>query len=325
MKRLSWLDALQHWWHRQHPWHASRTALLMAWALTAYAPYMTDRWPTVPDERHSVWTVMRHGFLLDHHLDHPRVRYWIKWYQQRPYIIERYIRDAQSWLFYVTQAVEARGMPSEVALLPFIESGYDPLAKNSSGATGLWQFTAATAASVGLDASRTQDARFNPIAATTAALDYFNWMSRYWYDDDWLLMFAVYNAGVGRVNRAIDLSGTRNFWQLPLPSETRYYVPRLLALSAIIDAPDQYGIELPHVPARPAFIRVKLERAMPLNALPATHQVRDTIKALNPAYTHTVDRHQELLLPAEQAHRIICSLQADKMLSRIEPCDAPEE
>lgn len=324
MKRFAWLDTLHQWWHRQHPWAVIRVLMLIGLVLSPCAPQVTERWPMVSDESRSVWSVMRRGFLLDHHLDHPRVRYWIEWYQNRPYIIERYVRDAEPWLFYVTQAVEDRGMPSEVALLPFIESGYDPLAKNGKGATGLWQFTSATAQSMGLTASQEHDPRYNPIAATTAALDYFNWLSRYWYNNDWVLMFAVYNAGVGRVNRAIDTAGSRNFWQLPLPGETRDYVPRLLALSAIIDAPHHYGIDLPNVPARPAFVSVKVQRKLPLDAIPTSSTTRETVKALNPAHRTAIERHQELLLPAQQAHGIICKLQTTSVLSASEPCDSAE-
>ena len=271
--------------------------------------------PIYDEDSHSLWVNMRQSFALDHHIDNPRVRYWIEWYQQHPEAIDRYMKDARPWIYHVFHEVNARHVPGEIALLPFIESGYNPRARNISGASGLWQLTPQAASEVGLTFSRSYDPRNDPLESTHAALDYFQWLSDNWFDDDWVLMLAVYNAGVGRVNKAIHQSNTRNYFELPLPSETRLYVPRLLALAAIIDAPEHYGIRLPDIPDEPMFTGIKVARPVSIESLGTTELTSRQLRDINPAYEQTIGRHQLLLVPVAQAPNVMCRLKARSALA----------
>lgn len=298
-------------------------ALLIALLLSPMMPRLTENAGlSSRDDQHSLWAHMRRSFGLDHHIDHPRVRYWIEWYQQHPDAIERYVRDGQPWLYHVFHEVNERHVPAEIALLPFIESGYNPKARNASGARGLWQLTPQAASEVNLALSPSYDPRHDPVASTRAALDYFQWLSDNWFDNDWILMLAVYNAGVGRVNKAIRLSDTRDFFQLPLPNETRHYVPRLLALSAIIDASDHYGIALPNVPDEPTFMSVRVSRDILFDSLGTQALPASILRDFNPAFQRIVERHQTLLIPLEYAPSVVCHLQARSALADMRgfPC-----
>lgn len=289
--------------------------LLIALLLSPLMPKPSEfQAPSYHDDTHSLWVHMRQSFALDHHIDNPRVRYWIEWYQQHPDAIDRYMRDARPWLYHVFHEVDARHVPGEIALLPFIESGYNPRARNISGASGLWQLTPQAATEVGLTYSRDYDPRNDPLESTHAALDYFQWLSDNWFDDDWVLMLAVYNAGVGRVNKAIRQANTRNYFDLPLPAETRLYVPRLLALAAIIDAPEHYGIQLPNIPDEPTFRGIQVARPITLDSLGSTELTSRQLHDFNPAYEQTIGRHQLLLVPVAQAPNIMCRLKARSAL-----------
>lgn len=297
--------------HRSVGW-----MLLIALVMSPLMPEPSEfQAPTYHEDSHSLWVHMRESFALDHHIDNPRVRYWIEWYQQHPDAIDRYMKDARPWLYHVFHEVDARHVPGEIALLPFIESGYNPKARNISGASGMWQLTPQAATEVGLTLSRDYDPRNDPLESTHAALDYFQWLSDNWFDDDWVLMLAVYNAGVGRVNKAIRQANTRNYFDLPLPTETRLYVPRLLALAAIIDAPEHYGIRLPDIPNEPMFKSIRVARPVSLDSLSSTELSSRQLHDFNPAYGQTVGRHQLLLVPVAQAPSIMCRLKARSALS----------
>lgn len=290
--------------------------LLIALVLSPLMPHPAEyQSPTYHEDTHSLWVSMRQSFALDHHIDNPRVRYWIEWYQQHPESIDRYVKDGRPWLYHVFHEVNARHVPGEIALLPFIESGYNPRAHNASGASGLWQLTPQAASEVGLVLSRDYDPRNDPLESTHAALDYFQWLSDNWFNDDWILMLAVYNAGVGRVNKAIHQANTRDYFELPLPMETRLYVPRLLALAAIIDAPEHYGIRLPDVDDEPTFVSIRVARPVSLESLGASDITGRQLRDFNPAYEQTVGRHQILLVPVAQAPAVMCRLKARSALA----------
>lgn len=293
-----------------------RWLVLMTLVVSSLMPAPSEfKAPGYDDDSRSLWVNMRQSFALDHHIDNPRVRYWIEWYQQHPEAIDRYMQDARPWIYPVFHEVNARHVPGEIALLPFIESGYNPRAHNISGASGLWQLTPQAASEVGLTFSRDYDPRNDPLESTHAALDYFQWLSDNWFDDDWVLMLAVYNAGVGRVNKAIHQSNTRNYFELPLPYETRLYVPRLLALAAIIDAPEHYGIRLPDIPNEPMFAGIKVARPVSIESLGTAELTSRQLHDINPAYEQTIGRHQILLVPVAQAPNVMCRLKARSALA----------
>ncbi len=193
-----------------------------------------------------LWRELRASFTLEHHVDKKRVQQELRWLREHPDYLERLQPRLQRYLGYIHSRVHARGMPGELALLPVVESALDPYAFSPGGAAGLWQFIPSTGRRFGLSRNWWYDGRRDPIAATEAALDYLqNLHDRF---GDWQLAVAAYNAGEGSVMRA-QKRGPRqgSFWQLPLPRETRAYVPRLLALSALVADPGEYGMQLPDV------------------------------------------------------------------------------
>ena len=153
-------------------------------------------------------------------------------------------------------------MPTELALLPFIESAYDPFAYSRSGAAGLWQFVPETGTTFGLKRNWWYDGRKDVVASTDAALDYLQFLHDK-FNDDWLLAISAYNFGEGSIQRAIDANRSKglatDFWHLNLREETRKYVPRLLALSKIVAEPQQYGISLYSIPDRAYFAAADTE------------------------------------------------------------------
>ena len=211
-------------------------------AQTVQPPPLT---PTVDYRlKPDLWRDMRLGFDLDHQLGQKRVQQELSWLRRHPDYLARLQPRMERFLGYIHQRVQARGMPSELALLPIVESALDPYAFSPGGAAGLWQFMPATGRRFGLNRSWWYDGRRDPVAATEAALDYLQMLHRKF--DDWPLAIAAYNAGEGSVQRAQRRSPDgATFWELPLPRETRAYVPRLLALSALVDQPQRYDIRLP--------------------------------------------------------------------------------
>lgn len=246
----------------------------------------------------SAWQRVSADFTLDHHSDDPRVQQWISWYQAHPAMFTDYATQAAPWMHYVAREVEKRDLPGELALLPFVESGYNPLARSPKGPTGIWQLASATADDLGLRNTLGYAARQDVKASTAAALDYLELLHRQWYHGDWESTLAAYNAGPGRVNLARVESGTKDFWKTRLPQETRNYVPKLLALATIVSNPERYGIELPHIDDAPSVVEVTLDHSLDIASAAKLAGVSlDEIKRLNPAYVgNWVDK--SLLIPS---------------------------
>lgn len=193
----------------------------------------------------SLWEVMRPSMALNHHTDNKRVGQQLRWLQKHPEYWERLAPRMQRYLPYILQEVAKRNLPAELALLPVIESALDPYAFSPYGASGLWQFMLPTANQYGLHINSYYDGRRDVIASTQAALDFLEDLHRRF--DDWSLALAAYNAGGGTVSKAVRKGNTRDFFALRLPRETKAYVPRLLAISAIVANPKAFGVELPAV------------------------------------------------------------------------------
>ncbi|MFU8814821.1 MAG: LysM peptidoglycan-binding domain-containing protein [Pseudomonadales bacterium] len=213
-----------------------------------------------------LWEQIRSRFELDHALDRRRVQQQLRWLQANPHYLPRLQDRLQRYLPHIHAELVARDLPGELALLPIVESALDPYAFSHGGAAGLWQFMPVTASRFGLPRNWWVDARRDPVLATTAALDYLEYL--HGYLQDWHLALAGYNAGEGRVRRAVrQSSGGSAFWDLRLPSETSAYVPRLLALAAVVADPAAYGLELPPLEPEPTFVTI------------ATHGQFDLIRA----------------------------------------------
>ena len=215
-----------------------------------------DIFPAKPAE--SLWPKINAGYKMytkPSKKGLKRIKKYENWYKKRPDYIERMMVRANKYLYFVYQEVKKRNMPMEIALLPMIESAYNPLAKSKAKAVGMWQFIPSTGRLYGLQQDWWRDERKNVIESTDSALDYLERL----HDEfgTWELALAAYNAGEGRVGRT-QKKNKRNkrptdFYSLNLPMETRNYVPKLLAIRNIMQDPAKYGIELKDIPFQSYF------------------------------------------------------------------------
>ncbi len=213
----------------------------------------------------SVWSELRAGFALDHDPDRSAVREAFGWLAEQPDLLVRIQPRSARYLGYLVESVRARGMPTEIALIPIIESTLDPYAFSSGGASGLWQLIPSTAQRYDVSMNWWYDGRRDPIDSTRAALDHLEYLYRRF--DDWLLAIAAYNAGEGRVHRALKRSTVKRFWDLELPGETRRYVPRLLALARAIENPALIDLQVPPLSVDAAFVIQEFETQIDLTTL----------------------------------------------------------
>jgi membrane-bound lytic murein transglycosylase D len=237
-----------------------------------------------------LWERIRRGLAM-RDLDDDLVRQHEQWYLARPDYIQRMTERSSRYLFHIVEEIERRGMPMELALLPFIESAFNPTAVSSARAAGMWQFMPATGASFDLKQNMFRDDRRDVLASTRAALDYLEQLHARF--GDWHLALAAYNWGQGNVNRAI----TRNqragrgtgYLDLDMPAETRHYVPKLQAVKNIVATPQRFGATLPDIGNHPFFDAVPIERDMDVAVIARLAEVSEAdFRLLNPSLKHPV-------------------------------------
>ncbi len=202
-----------------------------------------------------LWHLVRSGFSFPQE-NHSRINKSLKQYRKNPRAIERSLVKATPYLQYVYHQITRRGLPTELVLLPFVESTYDPFAFSHGSAAGLWQFIPSTGKQFGLQQNWWYDGRRDVVASTKAALDYLEQLNNT-FDGDWLITMAAYNAGGGTLRKAIrknrEAGKPIDYWSLKLPRETAHYVPKLLALKSIIAEPSRHGFELDALSPGPVF------------------------------------------------------------------------
>jgi len=230
---------------------------------------------------------MRAGFAFDE-VQEPAIDQQLSWLEHNPDYLERVFQRGQRYLYHVITEVEARGMPTEFALLPVVESAYEPFAYSASRAAGLWQFIPATGVRFGLKQDWWYDGRRDVIESTRAALDYLQELHDE-FNGDWLLAIAAYNVGEAWVERAIArnaaLGKPTDFWHINLPAETRAYVPKLLALKRLMAEPERYGLEFAPIPNVPYFAVIDTNSQIDLKiAAQLAGTGYDELVALNPGY-----------------------------------------
>ncbi len=266
--------------------------------------------------RADIWTRMRQDFRLPG-ADKPVVSKAIKKYSRSPQHVEGMFQRADPYIAYILDEVQKRGYPTEIALLPFVESGFDPYAYSHGRAAGLWQFIPGTGRMYGLKQDWWYDERRDIIASTEAAMNYLGKLQDE-FEGDWLLSLAAYNSGSRTVRVAIKKNRKAgkpvDFWHLKLPKETRVYVPRLLAIAAIVSRPDEYGITLPPLALEPAFTEVDTGSQLDIGVAADLAGVNtDILYNLNPGFnrwaTHPDGPHR-LLVPAAHAETFIGNLDA---------------
>lgn len=191
---------------------------------------------------------------------HHQIQRQIKKYSAQDKMLYRCSHNAKPYIYHIVEQLERRGMPSELALLPMIESGFLPKATSPKGAAGLWQFMPATGKQYGLRKKGRLDERRDLVASTRAALDYLEFLHDE-FNHDWMLALAAYNSGEGTVQRAIQKNlragKSTSFWSLSLPKETKDYVPKLLALAEVIKNPDKHDISLAVIHNQPYQAAIK--------------------------------------------------------------------
>lgn len=231
----------------------------------------------------SVWEVLTHEFSLNHEVHHPEVQKQLRWIINHPDYLKTMTQQAKPYLYHILSELKKRNMPGEIALIPMIESEYDPFASSSAGAAGLWQLMPHTGIELGLIRNWWVDGRRSIGPSTNAALNYLDHLHRFFHGN-WILAFAAYDSGPKTVSRAVKHNRRNQFWSLRLPQETKAYIPRLLALSEIIQNPARYHVQLPHIPHTPYFKEVDIKNLDLNHAAKLTKVSPYDLHRLNPGF-----------------------------------------
>ncbi len=262
-----------------------------------------------------LWQRLRSGYgISDYRVLHPETHTRLSWFVDRPDYVNRVVERARPYLFHIVNELDKRDMPMEIALLPVIESGFQPFANSPSGAAGIWQFIPGTGKVFGLEQTWWYDARRDVIRSTDAALDYLQKLHGYF--GDWELALAAYNAGEGTVGRAIkrnqELGRDTDFWSLDLPTETTAYIPKLLAVAHLVKQPAQYDIRLSPINNKPYLTEVNIGSQLDLTlAADLAEMSKDDLFKLNPGFnrwaTAPTGPHK-LVLPISKAEHFKTAL-----------------
>ena len=255
----------------------------------------------LPEQQGDLWDRIRSGFKLPE--SDPRLtRVHEHAFVNRPAYLDRAVERSRLYLFHIVEEVERRGMPMEIALLPIIESAFNPQALSPMKASGIWQFIPSTGKVYGLEQNAWYDGRRDILQATRAALDYLQ--NLYTMFGDWELALAAYNCGEGCVARAQTRGRGKEYASIKLPSETRHYVPKLVAVRNIIEDPARFGLSLQSIPDEAYFMQVNLSRPMEARQAAKLAEMNlDEFLSLNPAFQRRViyaDTRNVLLLPADR-------------------------
>ncbi|MDC0948221.1 LysM peptidoglycan-binding domain-containing protein [Gammaproteobacteria bacterium] len=280
--------------------------------------------PEPPGSHSDVWQRIRAGYGIARQ-ENPRIDHYVSYFAQRGTYLERIGERARRYMYYIASEVDSQGLPSEVALLPIIESALKPAARSHAQAVGLWQFIGATGRSFGLERNRWYDGRNDVRASTRAAAAYLKRLNRH-YNGDWLLTFAAYNAGEKRVDREVRnnrrAGKPTDFFSLSgLPRETRNYVPRLLAVKRIVDGEHNTRLVLDPIPNRPYFELVRIDSAIDFNVISTLSGIDvEEIAALNPGFLRRVIPQSgpySVLLPVGTGKRLLAGLEQTPVDKRL--------
>lgn len=261
-----------------------------------------------------LWERIRMGFALGE-MDTPLVQEHENWYASRPDYVRRMVERSQLYLFHIVEEVEKRGMPTEIALLPMIESAFNPKAYSRAHASGIWQFIPSTGKHFGLQQNWWYDGRRDIMAATDAALDYLQKLHDMF--GSWELALSAYNWGEGNVMRAVGRNDAKglptDILSLRMPPETRNYLPKLLAIKNIIANPEAFGIALAPIPNQPYFVKVAADKHIDLTLAARLAEMPEAeFASLNPAHNRPVINSKDtdyLLLPVDKVDTFTSNLE----------------
>lgn len=253
-----------------------------------------------------LWIQIRQGFALPE-LDCPLVEQQTQWLVNRPDYVNRSMARSSRYLFYIVEEVNRRNMPTEIALLPFVESAFNPEAKSTAKAMGIWQFMPRTGQDFKLTQNVFRDERRDVLQSTNAALDYLQRLHKQF--GDWQLALAAYNWGEGNVAKAIKRNQAQrkptDYQSLTMPRETREYVPKLMAYKNIVQNPVAYNIVLPELENHPYFVAIDVTRDIDVDvAAQLAEMSLEDFRNLNPAFNKPVilaATDQQMLLPFARA------------------------
>jgi membrane-bound lytic murein transglycosylase D len=259
---------------------------------------------------------IRSGFVIED-VDHATIDREERWFASHPTYLDRTFKRGERYLYHIVNEIEARKMPLELALLPVVESAFNPVAYSRARASGLWQFIPGTGRRYDLKQNWYYDGRRDVVAATSAALDYLQFLSEE-FDGDWLLAVAAYNCGEANIARAVarnrKAGKPTDFFSLKLPRETRAYVPKLLAMRRIVGDPAAHGLEFAPIPNEPYFSQIDVAGQIDLHvAAELAELAPEELLALNPAFNHWVtdpDGPHQLLVPVDRETRFIEAIAA---------------
>jgi membrane-bound lytic murein transglycosylase D len=263
-----------------------------------------------------LWERIRAGFAMAE-VESPLVARHEAWYLNRPEYVQRMVERSRLYLFFVVDELERRGMPTEIALLPMIESAYNPQAYSRMRAAGMWQFIPSTGKKYGLQQNFWYDGRRDVLAATRAALDYLQFLHGMF--GDWELALAAYNCGEGGVMRAINKNRAKkkatDYYSIKLPKETRNYLPKLQAVKNIINDLDALDLELQGVPNEPYFTVVTAPGHMDvMKAAELADMPVEEFRSLNPGYNRPVmikAAARQILLPIDKVDEFHANLESN--------------
>lgn len=258
-------------------------------------------------EPEDIWERIRFGFQLDEGIN-KRIQQELDWYSKHPSYMSRVSKRGSKYLYYIVEELDKRNMPMELALLPIVESAFDPFAYSHGRASGMWQIIPGTGKMLGLKQNWWYDGRRDVVASTDAALDYLQKLHKQ-FDGDWILALAAYNSGAGNVRKASRKNREKgrptDYWSLHLPKETEDYVPRLLAIKALVDEPYIHDMELYPVPNSAYFKQVDIGSQIDLaQAAELADISMDDFYGLNPGYNRWAtdpSGPHHVLVPIEKA------------------------
>ena len=262
-----------------------------------------------------LWARIRSGMAMPD-LDNDLVRKAEDWYSTRPDYVARMTGRGSLYLYHVVDEVEKRGMPLELALLPFVESAFRNDAQSSAKAVGMWQFMPATGRDFDLKQNLFRDDRRDVLASTKAALDYLQRLGKM-FNGDWQLALAAYNWGPGNVGKAVARNQKAglpiDYDSLRIPDETRYYLPKLQAVKNIVMRPEAFGLQLPPVANHPYFLSVNIDRDIDVaRAAQLAELDEDTFRQFNPSMNKPVilaASSGQILLPYDNASTFVANLE----------------